>query len=506
MNQSNQRIAKNTLFLYIRFAIVLVANLYITRAVLNVLGASDYGLYNVVCGFVAMFGFLNTSMTNGIQRFYNYELGKNGDKSVAKVFNTAIFIQLILAAIVLVFAETVGLWYINFQMVIPDARMLAANWAFQFSVISLLFVIIQIPYSAAILAYERMDYYAIISIVEIGLKLVAVIILPYVVGDHLIVYGASIMGITILSFVLNYLYCHKHFSAFRFNRQFDREQFKSMISFSGWHLLSTIAYLAKGQGVPVLINMFFGTIVNAANGIAAQISSAIQTFSANLIVAFKPQLTQSYAIGDYHRTEQLMFTMSKISYVLMCILAIPIITDIDYILHVWLGGDVPEYTSTFSILTIIAMMIGVFNTPITQVVHSTGRIKLYEIMTSIVIFSVLPISWIFLKLGYSVDSVFVITIVVVLVNQIVSLFVLKQIFNYDLGKYIRNVIAPCLLMTAVAMIIAVGIRDLMSASFLRFITIFVVSLFVIVLVVGLTLNRAEKNEARSICRKLLHRK
>ena len=178
MNQSNQRIARNTLFLYVRFAIVMIANLYVTRVVLEVLGASDFGLYNVVCGFVAMFGFLNTSMTNGIQRFYNYELGKNGDESIVKVYNTAIFIQLILAMAILLLTETIGLWYVNNLMVVQEGRLETANWIFQFSIISLILVIMQVPYSAAIMAYERMDYYAIVSVVEILLKVISILLLP----------------------------------------------------------------------------------------------------------------------------------------------------------------------------------------------------------------------------------------------------------------------------------------------------------------------------------------
>ena len=505
MDHTNQRIAKNTLFLYIRFAIVMIANLYITRSVLAALGASDFGIYNVVCGFVAMFGLLNTSMTNGIQRFYNYELGKNGDAAVAKVFNTAIIIQMVLAAVLILLAETIGLWYLNAQMVLPTMRIGAANWIFQFAVVSLLFVIFQIPYSAAVLSYERMDFYTIVSIVEIGLKLIVVVALPYLIGDRLIIYGASLMGVTILSFLFYFFYCFRHFPMLRFQRMLDKDQFKTMVSFSGWHMLSTSAYLVKGQGINVLINAFFGTIVNAANGIAAQISSAIQTFSMNLVIAFKPQLTQSYAVGDYRRTEQLMCVMSKMSYILMSILAIPVLVEMDYVLRIWLGDAIPEYTDVLAILTIVAMMIGVLNTPITQVVHSVGNIKVYEIATSIVIFSILPISWIFLRLGYDVESVFIVTIVLMLINQIVSLLVLRCIFKFNFGKYMLSVVVPCVLITIVALVVSMSITGLMSVSFLRFMIVAIVNLLTVAIVAILTLNKYERAEAKKLLMGILCR-
>ena len=219
--QNNKRIAKNTIFLYIRMAIVMAINLYVTRVVLNVLGVSDYGVYNVVCGFVTMFGFLNTSMANGIQRFYNFELGKKGEDAVVKVYNTALIIQFVLTVGVVILTETIGLWYVNTKMVISPERIVAANWIFHFSVISLVFVIMQTPYSAAILAYERMDYYAVVSIIDAVMKLAIVIILPHLFGDGLILYGLLMMAISILNFILYSVYCRTKFHHLKFKNMFD---------------------------------------------------------------------------------------------------------------------------------------------------------------------------------------------------------------------------------------------------------------------------------------------
>lgn len=502
---SNKRIAKNTIFLYFRLAIVMIVNLYATRVVLDVLGVSDYGVYNVVCGFVAMFSFLNTSMANGIQRFYNFELGKDGESAITRVYSTALCIQILLAIIILALTETIGVWYLNTKMVISPDRIVAANWIFQFSVISLVFVIIQIPYSAAILAYERMNYYAIVSVVDALMKLAIVLILPYFTGDSLIIYGFLIMLITVLNFLLYWVYCHNKLKHIRFDKSFDRVLFKSMINFSGWNLFGSFAYVLKGQGVNVLINAFFGTVVNAANGIATQVSSAIQTFSTNLVIAFKPQLTQSYATGDYSRTEQLMLSMSKISFALMSAITLPIIAEIDYILHIWLKSDIPQHTSTFTILTIISIMIGIINAPVTQVIHATGRMKKYQIATSVVICSILPISWLFLKFGYEATSVFVITILIVAINQIVCLWVLHSTFRFDVQRYIRGVILPCLVIVIIPLSVVLFLCYIMPSSIWRFVFIAISNLFMIALLFYLTMNSSEKNIVKTTLNKLKRR-
>lgn len=496
--QNNKRIAKNTLFLYIRMAIVMAINLYVTRVVLNVLGVSDYGVYNVVCGFVSMFGFLNTSMANGIQRFYNYELGRNGEDAVVKVYNTALIIQLVLAVGIVILTETIGLWYVNTKMVISPERIVAANWIFQFSVLSLVFVIMQIPYSAAILAYERMDYYAVVSIIDAVMKLAIVIILPHLSGDSLIFYGLLMMAISIIDFILYSVYCRKKFHHLKFKKVFDSSLFKSMMSFSGWNLFGSFAYVVKGQGVNVLINTFFGTVVNAANGIATQISSAIQTFAANIVLAFKPQLTQSYAMGDYRRAKNLMFSMSKIAYTLMCVIAIPIMVEMDYVLTLWLSSDIPTYTHSFANLTIIATMIGILNTPVTQMIHASGQMKKYQIATSIVICSILPISWLFLKLGYGATSVFVITIIVMVINQAVCLQVLHSIFKFSVTKYIKEVVIPCIIITIIPLFAVSSISNAIgSSSIWNFIVVTIVNILAVGISFYLTLNSAEKQIIQS---------
>lgn len=503
---NNQRIAKNTLFLYVRLAIVMLVNLYTTRAVLNALGVEDYGVYNVVCGFVALFGFLNTSITNGIQRFYNYELGRNDTNAVIKVYNTAFVIQVLVAVLLLVSIESIGVWYVNNKLVVDSTRLESANWIFQFSVVSLLLVVLQAPYSAAILAYEKMDYYAVVSVIDALIKLSIAIGIPYVFGDKLIAYGFLIMLVQIINIILYYGYCKKNFSMLKLRRGFDKSMFKSMLVFSGWNIFGSFAYVVKSQGVNVLLNAFFGTIVNAANGVATQIASAIQTFSANLVVAFRPQLIQSYASGDYQRTEKLMFSMSKISYILMCLIAIPVIVEINYILQLWLGKDsVPSNTAIFTILTIVSSMINTLNMPIVQVVHATGNMKKFQLATSLVVCSILPLAWICLKCGFSAISVFWVTMFMSGVNQCVCLIVLRSIFKYNVLQYIYQIVIPCFIISVVPSTIAYIVRNMFDVSLYRLFLTFLMSEVLILSLSILFFNKAEKTMLRTMINKFIKR-
>lgn len=500
---SNHKIARNTIFLYLRLVVVMLVNLYTTRVVLEVLGISDYGIYNVVCGFVSLFGVLNTSLSNGVQRFYNYELGKGGEDSVVKVFNTSITIQVALSIILFIALETIGTWYLNTKMDIPLDRVEAANYIFQFSILSMMFVVLQVPYNAAIIAYERMDFYAIVSILDVSIKLIVVILLPYLSGDKLIIYGLLLSLVGLLNFILYYGYCKRNFVHLKFRRIFDWGLFKTMFTFSGWNLFGTFAYMMKGQGINVLLNAFFGTVVNAANGIATQVSNAIQSLALNLTLAFKPQLTQSYAQGEYTRTESLMFSLSKISYLLVCIISIPIIVDLHFILGLWLGENIPDYTIAFTRLTILTMIISVLNTPITQVIHATGKMRKYQLTTSLIICSILPISWLLLKFGCEAESVFYVGIVITIINQIACAWVLKSVFVYSIRKYFKQVILFCILIIPIPIYTSNYIYTIMPEGITRFVIVFITCSVMICACALVLLNKYEKRMLYSMLNKIL---
>ena len=492
-SSNNKRIAKNTAFLYVRMIFVLGVSLYTTRVVLNVLGVEDYGIYNVVAGFVSMFAFLNSAMTNTTQRFYNYEKSISEGTALTVVYNTALQIQALLAIVLLILLETVGLWFVNNQMIIPDGRLMAANWVFQCSGLSLILLVLQIPYSAAIISHEKMDYYALVSIIDVFLKLAVVIVLPYVSYDKLAFYGITSVLVSLLNFFMYFYYAKHYFAEIRLNKIFAKSKFNEMLSFTGWNVFGSFAYMIQGQGLNVLINTFFGPVVNAARGVAFQIQGAITGFSENIATAFRPQLVSSYAEENFDRTRNLMFSMSKFCFVMVCAISIPIAIEIEYILDTWLKGVVPEYTIIFTILVLINMLINSLNMPISQTVQATGIVKSYQLIRSIIVTSTLPLAWIALKVGASPVSVFVITILITIINQPVSMIILRKNFAYSYRDYIKIVIIPCSLFFVLNMVIPFIIHSFMETSFIRFCIVSCVSGCVsLILAYVVILSKAEK--------------
>lgn len=504
--QNNTKIAKNTAFLYIRMLIVLALSLYTTRVVLNVLGIIDYGIYNVVCGFVSMFAFLNNSLANGTQRFYNFKIGEGKKDELSLVFSSSMLIQIVLAIILLVVLETFGLWYINQKMIIPSERLSAAFWVFQFSVISLIFVILQVPYSAAILAFEKMDYYAIVSIIDAVLKLVIVIVLPFINADQLVIYGVLSLLISVVNFILYAYYCRRHYrkeTSFQCSSK-DRKLLRNMTSFSGWNVFGTFAYMIKDQGLNVLLNAFFGPVVNAARGVAMQINGALQGFSSNIVAAIRPQLVQSYSSGNINRVQSMMYSMSRLTFLMLFVLSLPIMIELPYILDLWLSNNVPKYTVAFADLVIINMIITSMNTPLSQVVHATGKMRNYQMGTSITIFTILPVSYVFLKLNYSPISAFVVSIVISVINQIVCLILLRKIFPFSIRDYFKVVAVPCVLMSIIAPIVPIIVHCYMNEGFVRLFIVVSVSLIIsIVLSFSIVLSKGEKQMLLNYTNKLI---
>lgn len=479
--------------------IVLLVSIYTTRVVLSALGVNDFGIYNVVCGFVSMFSFLNTSMSNGIQRFYNYEAGKNETNRVTNVYQTALLIQIILSVILFVALESVGLWYVNSKMVLDSNRLFAANCIFQFSIFSLIFLVLQVPYSAAILAYERMDYYAVVSVIDVFLKLGIVLVLPFIPSDKLVIYGLLQLLLAIVNFMLYYFYVKYNFKELKIQRVFHKDLFKSIFTFSGWNITSMFAWMTQGQGINMVMNLFFGPIVNAARGISAQIQSAIQGFCENIVVAFRPQLVQSYAKGDIRRTTQMMYSMSKILFIMFFLLSTPIIFEIDYVLCLWLGEDIPDYTASFTVLILLSMYPRNFSMSFAQVVHATGKLGLYQVSSSIIILLALPFSYIALKSGSDANSVYWINLIICAVMFIVCMFVLKQHFHFSIKKYFTKVLLPCTLMALISIIMPFVVIHIMTPSLTRFIVnLLASSMWASIVAYFIVLDSSEKNLIKRI--------
>lgn len=442
MANQNTTIAKNTLFLSLRMVFVLFVSLYTSRVFLNVLGVEDYGISNVVAGFVSMFSFLNTSLANGIQRFYNAELGKNGTNGITKVYNTSLVIQGVISLCVVVLLESVGLWYLYEKMVIPEDRFDVAFWLYQFSTVSAAVVILQSPFTASIMAFERMNAYAVISILEVVLKLGFAFALPYVSVDRLLMYGAFYMILSITNFLMYFIYSKKAFKQLHFQRTYNKDMFKDMITFSGWNLCGTFACMAREQGLNMVLNLFFGPVVNAARGVAYQVSGSLQSFVSNLSLAAKPQMVQSFATGDSSRTMKLMYTMSKLSFIFLFVLSVPIILNIDYILHLWLGNVVPEHAANFVVLVIVTNFMNNLNAPLSNVVYATGQMRNYEVTFSVINLLIIPISFIVLKFGAPAETAFVVYLIMTIFVQVGCLLVIRTLVNMSLRNYIKSLIAP----------------------------------------------------------------
>lgn len=498
-----KKIAANTVYLYIRLIFVLVISLFTVRIVLKALGDVDYGIYNVVCGFVSMFGFLNTSMTNGVQRFYNYSIGKDGAKSVGKVYTASLYIQAGLAVFLVVLVEVIGIWYVNNVMVLPAEKLSVANYLFQFSLIGLLLSFLQIPYSAAVVAYEKMNYYALVGIVDAVAKLgiaYAIMLTP----DRLFYYGVLLLGINVLNFCLFFCYSRYKFKYLILDKSPEKRLVKEMLYFTGWNTFGSFAYVIRWQGVNVLMNAFFGVIVNAANGIASQVSSALAYFSGNLILAFKPQLTQSYAATDYSRTRYLWFLMTRMSYALVFTLAVPVITEIDFILKIWLGKNVPDYTASFSVLVIVSVLLGCFHSPMVQVIQATGKMRKFQIITSMVITSILPLSWISFKIGLNPNWAYWVTILVYAVNQLVGMAMVREVFDYSYMSYVKDVIIRSAIFTVVISIVPTIINELVPSSFIRLFAICLTTLLISSVATYLIiLNNNERNLLKSKLKALI---
>lgn len=506
-SDSNKRIARNTLFLYIRMGVVMLIALYTTRAVLRVLGNEDYGVYNVVCGFVAMFSVFNTCFSTSINRFYNFEIGKKTKDGVRKVYNSAVLIQLFLAVIIVLVVEIVGSWYISNKMVLPAERLSTAKWIFHFAMFSMFLTVMQAPYSAAVMAYERMDFFALVSIVDAFVKLGFVIMLQFISGDKLLIYGVLMCIVSLLNFSLYFFYSRTKFPEIRLHRDKDKKMVKSMLSFAGWSALDPAAYIARDQGTNMVLNAFFGPVVNAAQGIAYQVAAAVDSFGGSFSTSFRPQIIQSYSEGQYSRTKNLMFSMSKISYMLHVMLVVPIIIEINYILQLWLGDGYPSYAASFACLILCVKCIGSINSPISNVVSATGNIRKIKVFSAIVIASIVPVSIILFKLGSDPVYAYVALFILTLFNQVGCVIILHQVFPYiKPSDYAKNVILPLLIHTTAITIMPLLVWFLLPPSFGRLVLVCLLSAVGSALIgYNIVLNNAERSMMQDYYKSFLHK-
>ena len=445
-SENNKRIAKNTLMLYIRMGVSMLVSLYTSRIVLATLGVDDYGIISIVGGVVTMFAFLNGALSTSTSRFLTIELGRKDDKQLNKVFSAAFVSHLILALFVLLLCETVGLWFLINKLVIPNERIIAAHWVYQLSTLSTVIGIVQVPYGAVIIAREKMNIYAYMSIFDVVIKLVLIFLLQWFSGDKLIFWSFILFVVSLVYFVFYVCYCLNKFSESHVRIHRDKVLYKRLFSFSGWSLFGSIANISAQQGLNILLNIFRGVTLNAAMGITNQVTGAINGFVINFQTAFNPQIIKSYAEGDKTYFLQLVFRTSKFSYFLLFVLAFPFILNIDYILAIWLE-TVPEHANSFIQLMLVFLLIDALSAPLWISVQAIGDIRNYQLLMSLMIILNFPIAYLILKNGLPPHIVFVVRVIINAVTHFVRIVYLRKKINFPAYKYLREVMLTVLLIT-----------------------------------------------------------
>lgn len=497
----NKRIVKNTLLLYFRMILTMVVTLYTSRVVLNVLGVEDYGVYNVVGGVVTMFAFFNSAMSNATQRFLSYEIGKEDNDGLKKVFNASQLIHIGIALLIGILAETMGLWFVKTYLVIPAERMEAAVWVYHFSVFAFIVTVIQVPYNAIIIARERMNAFAYISVLEVFLKLVIVFMLSCLDFDKLKLYGVLYFVVILLIGFVYRVYTRINFKETEFELIKDKELYKTLLYYSGWNLFGNIAGIAKVQGINILLNIFFGPIVNAARGIASQVQGAVNSFVVNFQMAVNPQIIKSYASGDNDYMTLLTIRSSKLSFYLLFLLSFPIILEVEQVLKLWLKV-VPEYAPIFTVLVLVVVLIDCFSGPLMTAAQATGKIKMYQIVVGTLQFLILPLSYLFLVNGYSPEIAMYINIVISIIALFFRIYFLKYLIDFPVLVFVRDVIIRCGVVVIVSISLPLFVKYNLDVTYFNLFTVIVLAfVWTIIVMYVIGLNKLEKEFLLKLVRK-----
>lgn len=463
MWSDNTRIAHNAFFLYVRMFFILIVNLYTVRVIWHTLGEDDFGIYSVVGGIVTMFAFLNNGMVSSSQRFISYEIGTGNFEQLQKVFNIASIVHLLIAIVVVLVGETIGLWFVNSKLNIPDDRDFAMNIVYQCSLFSLFFTIISVPYNSCIVAHEHMNVYGYLGILESFLKLSIVFLLDFIKGDKLIVYGILILSVTILMRILYTVYCKMNFKECKNNKQKnDYGIMKQMFSFAGWSFIGNMGITFKDQGLNVILNMFFNVAINASKAISSQVSGATSAFVGYFQMALNPQITKRYASGNIGDMLTLIFRGCKYSFILMAIIVIPLFSLTELVLRLWLG-EAQSLTIGFVRISLITCLVESLVGPITTALQATGKIKNFQIIIATIAIINLPIAWIWLKMNLNPYSVFFIALITSFMALIARIYLLHKLVKFSFKEFLRIVLfknfPTVLLYGTITYFISVYLRD-----------------------------------------------
>lgn len=507
---NNRRIAKNTLFMYFRMLIIMAVGLYASRVILATLGASDYGLYNVVGGIVIVLASINATLATGTQRFLSFALGEKDDDKLNSVFSTAVVLHLLCALVCLIVAETVGLWFLNTKMNIPEGRETAAFWVYQFSIITTVISIIQVPYMSAIIAHERMNVYAYMSIYDAVAKLLVLYLIQIVSFDKLILYAGLVCAVGASSALMYNLYCRYKFSECKLHPKMDKKIFKEMAEFSVWNIFGCVSVPLQTQGLNILLNIFYNTIVNAARGIAVQVNNIIIQFINNFQIAVNPQIVKLYAAGEKEEMIRLVINNSKFAGFLYLIIAVPLFVEVEFVLDIWLV-EYPYYTIPFIRIILIQSLIQTLTRPVVMVVHAVGKMKAVNLTAGIALLMAVPMTYILLKLGLDPVTVFAINVIPWLLETFFELYFENKYIGFPIWGFYKKVY--CVVFPIAAVLVSIPYLAHMYLpldGWVRFLVVCIISVItsaVIIYYFGLSKHMKEmvKGKVRSFILSKIHK-
>lgn len=448
----NKRIAKNTAILYVRMLVMMFISFFTSRVMLNALGVDDYGINNVVGGLVSMFSLLSSSLSSSTSRFITFGLGQGDMKELKKIFSTTINIHIIIAIVVVIAIETMGVWFLNNKMNIPLERLYASNWVLQCSVVVFAVGLLSVPYNSAIIAHEKMTVFAYITIIDAVSKLAIVFAIYYYEGDRLILFSVLMMFQSVIRQLVYWIYCKQNFQECVYIKVWDKKLNKSIFGFAGWNFIGASSAIMKDQGVNIAINLFTSPAVNAARGIAMQINGIINQFIGGFTTALNPQITKNYAFGDLARMHSLIFQGTRLSYYLFMFLSIPVFFEIEIILNIWLG-QVPEHTILYARLILILSLTEILSYTLITAQLATGKIRNYQLVVGGLQMMNFPISYLFLYLGFFPEVTIIIAIIISQLCLFARLWFLRGMIKLSAKDYLNKVYTNVMVVTVVSLIL-----------------------------------------------------
>lgn len=477
---------------------------FTSRILLNQLGVVDFGVYNVVGSIIVLLGFLNSTLSLSTQRFINFELGNNNYQQLQKVYSSSIIIHCALAFVVFILAETVGLWFLNYHMNIPEERMVAANYVYQFSIFSAMLSLTMIPHTATIIAHEHMSQYATIGIIDVFLRFSVACMLYIIQTDKLIVYALAMFLVVLANYLTYYIYCKKKFPECSFIVSKDKQLYQEMLSFSGWNIFSSISMILNGQVVSIILNVFFGPIVNAARGISTQVNGAIGGFVQNFQIAVNPRIIQTFAANEIQIFYRLINQSAKFSFFLLLIFVVPVWINIDDILQLWLG-TVPEHTADFCRIVFIVSLINTFSLPLATAANATGNIKVFQLACGVLEILNIPFSYLLLKLGNPPVAVYFVQLAITISTLLVRLIVLRKLVSLNISQFLTKIVSRCLFVAILSFLTMMITTFINTESILGLLCSIFISLSLTALFIMLLgLNREEKAIAINLIKNKLH--